>query len=216
MQENNKIIIVKENGEEIINPDNIEGLELNIKGKNNSITIYEPYKFHGGRITLTGDIEITILSGCQAGAGFSIQKTRNVKKNKLLIGKDFQCGSRCIIDLTDAGDVLIGDDAKWSWNVYLKSDDTHPIFDVKTQKCLNQSTEIIIGNHVWICMNVTILKNSIIKEQSVIGACSVVAKKFDEGNVIIAGNPAQICKRNINWQHGSIDGYINKYEKAIT
>ncbi len=213
MEENNKVIIVKENGEQIVNPEKIEGLELNIKGSNNTITIYEPYSFFAARIIVTGDTEITINQNCQAGAGFSIQKTRNVKPNKLVIGKDFQCGSRCTIDLTDAGDIFIGDDAKWSWNIYLKSDDTHPVFDITTKECINKSTAVVIGRHVWIGMNVTILKNTEIKDESVIGACSVVAKKFEEGNVVIAGNPAQIRKRNINWAHGSVEGYINKIKK---
>ena len=36
------------------------------------------------------------------------------------------------------------------------------------------------------------------------------AKKFEETNVVIAGNPANIRKRNINWTHGSVEGYIEK------
>ena len=211
----NKIIIIKENGEQIINPPAIEGLDLNITGINNIVTIYEPYSFVGARLILTGDTEITINKGCQAGAGFSIKKIRNIKPNKLVIGKDFQCGSRCTIDLADAGDVFIGDDAKWSWNIYVKSDDTHPVFDITTGECINASTAVVIGNHVWIGMNATILKNSEIKEESVIGACSVVAKKFEEKNVVIAGNPAQIRKRNINWTHGSVSGYIERLKKEI-
>ena len=63
-------------------------------------------------------------------------------------------------------------------------------------------------------MNAVILKNSIIPDNSVIGAYSVVAKKFDEENVVIAGNPARICKRNINWTHGSVEGYCLKNNKG--
>lgn len=211
MEGNNRIVIVKENGEQILNPEKIEGLELNIRGENNSLTIYEPYNFNKARIIVTGDIDITINSGCQTSANFVVRKTRSYEKNKLVIGKNFQCGSNCVIDLTDAGDVIIGDDAKWSWDIYIKSDDTHPVFDVNTGECLNKSKQIVIGQHVWIGMRVVILKNSEIKDNSVIGACSVVAKKFDEGNVVIAGNPAQIRKKNINWAHGSINGYIKKH-----
>lgn len=215
MEENNRIIIIKENGEQIINPEKIEGLAFNIKGTNNIITIYEPYSFDNSRIILTGNTEIIINKNCRTGAGFQIKKIRNVVPNKLIIGKDFQCGSRCTIDITDAGDVFIGDDAKWSWNIYVKSDDTHPVFDVTTKECINDSTAIMIGAHVWIGMNSTILKNSEIKDESVVGACSVVAKKIKERNVVIAGNPAQIRKRNINWAHGSVKGYINRCIKNI-
>ena len=206
----NKVIIIKENGEQIFNPDKIAGLDLVISGDNNVIVIHEPYTFVNSRFLLTGDIEITIEPGIVAGSGFLIKKIRNIVPNKLVIGKHFQCGSGCTIDLTDAGDVFIGDDAKWSWNIYVKSDDTHPVFDVDTKQCVNKSTSVVIGRHVWIGMNATILKNSEIKPESVVGACSVVAKKFDEGNVVVAGNPARICKRNINWAHGAIEHYIQR------
>ena len=214
-QINNKIIIVKENGEQIVNPQEIEGLKINIKGDNNIIKIYEPYFFSNAQIFVTGDIEITIMPNCRLGHGFIIRKTRNTKKNKLVIGKDFQSGPGCVLDLTDAGDILIGDGAKWSWNIYVKSDDTHPVFDITTKKCLNKSTAVVIGNHVWICMNVTILKNSEIQDNSVVGACAVVAKKFEEKNVAIAGNPAKICKRNVDWTHGAIEHYIMEQQESI-
>ena len=152
MDENNNVIIIKENGEQIVNPEKIEGLNLNIRGSNNTIIIYEPYCFRDAKIITTGDVEITINKGCQIGGGFAIKKTRNTSHNKLVIGKYFQCGQGCTIDITDAGDVYIGDDAKWSWNIYIKSDDTHPIFDIETKECLNKSSQIMIGNHVWIGM----------------------------------------------------------------
>ncbi|MBQ8750597.1 MAG: acyltransferase [Alphaproteobacteria bacterium] len=208
----NKLIIVKKDGEKI-EVEAVEGLNLTLTGENNVVTIYEPFKFNNVNIRLTGDAEVVIDSGSCIVHGFRIIKTRNIKKNKLVIGKDFHCGANCVIDMTDAGDIIIGDDAKWSWNIYVKSDDTHPIFEIDTKKCVNASTEISIGNHVWIGMNVVILKNSIIKDNSIIGACSVVASKFEEENVIVAGNPAKIRKRNINWAHGSVEDYIKNVNK---
>ena len=64
-------------------------------------------------------------------------------------------------------------------------------------------------------MNAVVLKNSEIKDNSVIGANAVVAKKFKEGNVIIAGNPAKILKKNINWSHGCIRDFIKKQKGEI-
>ena len=39
-----------------------------------------------------------------------------------------------------------------------------------------------------------------IANNSVIGASAVVTKGFEESNVIIAGNPAKVIKRGINWR----------------
>ena len=211
----NQLIIVKENGEKIINPPSIENLTIkSYEGGYNTITLHEPFHFESLSIVVTGDMDIEIQAGCYFGSKGLIKKSRNTKKNKLEIGRDFHCGSGCTIDLTDSGDVIIGDDAKWSWNIYIKSDDTHPVFDINTKECVNKSAQTVIGNHVWIGMNAVILKNSIIPDNSVIGAYSVVAKKFDEENVVIAGNPARICKRNINWTHGSVEGYCLKNNKG--
>lgn len=39
---------------------------------------------------------------------------------------------------------------------------------------------------------------------SVVGHSTVVAKKFTDKNVVIAGNPAKIIKTDINWRGGPI------------
>lgn len=44
---------------------------------------------------------------------------------------------------------------------------------------------------------------------------SKVAKKFNQENVVIAGNPAQVRKTNINWTHGSINDYCQKHQKEM-
>ena len=75
--------------------------------------------------------------------------------------------------------------------------DCHAIID---NNCvLNRGNNIVIGDHCWIGKNVFICKNTKIPSNSIVGACSVVTKCFDEENIIIAGNPAKIVKRNINW-----------------
>ena len=38
-----------------------------------------------------------------------------------------------------------------------------------------------------------------IKQDTIIGTGSVVTKPFDESNVVIAGTPAKIVKRNVVW-----------------
>lgn len=44
-----------------------------------------------------------------------------------------------------------------------------------------------IGTHVWICANSTILKGALISDNSVVGAGTIVSKKFEHRNVLIAG-----------------------------
>lgn len=54
--------------------------------------------------------------------------------------------------------------------------------------------EIIIGNNVWIGLNVTILKGTIIGDNSVVSAGSIVKGVFPN-NSLIQGNPATLVKK---------------------
>ena len=56
---------------------------------------------------------------------------------------------------------------------------------------------IRIGDDVWIGANATILPSVKIGNHCIIGAGSVLTKSFPEDNLVIAGNPAKIIKRNI-------------------
>ena len=54
---------------------------------------------------------------------------------------------------------------------------------------------IILGENCWIGMNSVILPGVILGHNTVVGAGSIVTKSFQEGNCIIAGNPAILLRR---------------------
>lgn len=93
--------------------------------------------------------------------------------------------------------IIFGDDCLLSWDILCMDTDFHKISH--NGKTINENSEVHIGNHVWVGCRTTILKGSSIPDGSVVGANSVVAGKFDKKNVIIAGNPAKICKDTIEW-----------------
>ena len=89
--------------------------------------------------------------------------------------------------------------------------DYHTILD-KNGKIINHPRPIVIKDHVWICNGVKICKGVTIAENNIIGMGSVVTKSFSETNCVIAGNPAQIVKRNINWDVDNIGTYLEKHQ----
>lgn len=55
--------------------------------------------------------------------------------------------------------------------------------------------DIQIGKNCWIGMNTVILPGVILKNNTIVGAGSVVTKSFLEENIVIGGNPAKIIKK---------------------
>lgn len=95
--------------------------------------------------------------------------------------------------------VIIGDECMFSFGINIWASDTHSVFLSGTKELLNWGKQIFIGNHVWLGMHSTVLKNSYIADNSIVGAYGVVAKQFKETGCVLAGNPAKVVKRGINW-----------------
>ncbi len=82
---------------------------------------------------------------------------------------------------------------------------------------LNSNNEITnighsvrIKNHVWLGKDVKIGKNTLISDNSIVGWGAVVTKKFTQNNIIIAGNPASVVKKDVNWDRAFPNSYINR------
>ena len=87
--------------------------------------------------------------------------------------------------------IKIGHKLWAAWETSIMDTDLHPIRNVETGKLSNPHREVIIGDNVWIGTKSMVLKGSVIPSGCIIGAMSVVSKKYEKENTIIAGNPAQ-------------------------
>ena len=54
--------------------------------------------------------------------------------------------------------------------------------------------DVIIGEKCWIGMGAILLPGVVLGPHTTVGAGSIVTKSFEQGNCIIAGNPARIIK----------------------
>lgn len=209
---NNKIYLIKENGKKILFP-NIKGMKFFIDGKNNTIEIYEPIKdIRPSEIRIIGNNAVFVLqkNSVLHNTHFSIYENAVVN-----IGDSFTCYG-CSFSIAGGTKLNIGNDCLLSNNIYIRTDDGHTIIDNTTGIAYNKPADISIGNNVWICTKVSILKGVKINDNSVIALGSVVTKSFNESNIIIAGNPAKIIKRNIVWHKYGYNGYIYYLNKKET
>ena len=107
----------------------------------------------------------------------------------------------------DKSNVSIGEDSQLSWGIDIWCTDAHTITNLKGEP-INFAQSIEIGKHVWVGKDVKIGKNTKIPDNSIVGWGSIVTKVFNEPNIILAGIPAKIVKRGINWDRRCINKYL--------
>lgn len=132
---------------------------------------------------------------------------------EIVIGEGSTAGGVSIQLYESDSYVHIGKGCMFSSGVSLWCSDSHSIQDFEGN-LLNIGKSVEIGNHVWVGMDVKIGKNVKIADNSVVGWGSVVTKKFEQKNVIIAGNPAQIVKENIKWNGRRPQQILNKKKES--
>ena len=198
--QNNIIEIVKADGRRV-RVKRVPGCSFKFTGDNNHIVLHEPL----GKLTLdvnvSGGVFIEIHGGDLWERDIAVLKQRGEScTNELVIGKNFTSSGKTHVNFCEGGgNVVIGDDCMFSWDVQLRTGDFHTIYDNDTKKLLNPNKDILIGNHVWVGAEVRILKGTVLQDETVVGTRSVVTKSFDVGNIVIAGCPAAIIKNGIGW-----------------
>lgn len=93
--------------------------------------------------------------------------------------------------------VEIGDDTLISWGVLIMDTDFHKILN-SNGDVINEPNVIKIGNHCWLCSDCKILKGSVISDNSIVAANSIITEQFDKQNVLLINN--KIVKENIYWK----------------
>ncbi len=106
----------------------------------------------------------------------------------------------CVIDCFDS--ITIGHNVVISERVVMRDSDNHAICSLgEDEKCVEKrvlSAPIVVEDHVWIGMNVTILKGVTIGEGSIIAAGSVVTRDIPP-HCMAAGVPAKVIKTEVTW-----------------
>lgn len=197
---NNAIIIVENGVERSINEnEQIEGLEIVINGNNNVVKIEFPFKANNSRIEIIENDNAYVELGKSEAFHNTYIRVNWGNGQVCKIGKNTTIWS-CDIFLDSFGKCVIGEDCQFSDDIKIWGDDGHSILDADTGEILNEPKgAVTIGNHVWVGEAARITKNARIHDNSIIGGGAVAYKDYEESNVVIAGNPGKIVRRNITW-----------------
>lgn len=173
---------------------------INIYGDNNHIIIGSYCNLRKVNFFVRGSNNtIVVGNNCSAyNVGFHIEQNNN----EIHIGKDTTMHGReehaIHLALDEGSKIIIDEDCMIAHSVQMRSTDSHSIVDLQGNR-INPAKDIHIGSHCWIGMQSIILKGTTIQPHCVVAAGTVCSKEYNESNCILAGNPARIVKREIDW-----------------
>lgn len=196
----NTIILHTETGKNIKNPYMIHGLDVHFCGKNSVIELFLPINFYKSEFNIMDNCKFVIR---KFGAiGMRIDADNN---SSVFIDENADIGKVFVHMENESGtSLVIGKNVALSYDIEIYTTDTHPVLDMQGNVINNKKASVVIQDHVWVCASAVLLKGAYISSDSIVGHSAVVSGKFSEKNVAIAGNPAKIVKRDINWRGGKI------------
>jgi len=177
----------------------VEGeIKIKFKGNNNRLTIHPGAKIQRLFVDFDCDNGVLTIDENLGGPPFRAN-IRGGQHSTVPVGKNVSATSAVAISATEGTTVSIGDDVMFASENEVRADDGHPIFDVRTEKRVNVSRSITIGNHVWVAREAVLLGGATIGEGSVIGYRSLVTGKIPN-NCIAVGIPAKVVRKSIAWE----------------
>ena len=93
--------------------------------------------------------------------------------------------------------IEIGASTSIGWNCNILDTDLHGIY--VGSELTNPNKPVAIGSNVWICANSKVLKNTIIKDNVIVGMDSIVSGKELESDYIYVGSPLRKTKKFGSW-----------------
>lgn len=203
----NQFVQIREDGTVVRNP-KIPGLRVEFHGDGNTVTIHGDFPlFRNSLIYMNHDSSVVI------GASPYLISSLHVAgmcRNKLVIGDHFSSDSVLFAYNCEDVDIVIGNDVLVSTDVVFRASDGHTIIDLSTGRPCNPGKSIHVGDHCWIGMRSMVLKGGGLPSFAILGACSVVTKRFDREHCALAGIPARIVKENIDWDHRNYSQYMRE------
>lgn len=174
----------------------LKKVHIDIKGKNNTVTIGDFSQLNGASIVIHGNNNhITIGPWCTlVGTELCIEDSGNA----ITIGEHTRFLGKTHLAAIEGTNIFIGGDCLFSSDVHFRTGDSHSVLNLQGKR-INPSEDIVIGDHVWVGTKVTCLKGVAVPSRSILGACTLVTGKFTEENCVLAGVPAKVVKRGVDW-----------------
>jgi len=118
--------------------------------------------------------------------------------NRISIGDGTKILGKTHFAAIETTALTVGKNCLFSGDIHFRTGDSHAVLDLQGRR-INPSRDITLGDHVWVGTKTTFLKGAQVGSDSVVGACAVVTGAHPETNCVLAGVPAKVVKRDVNW-----------------
>lgn len=206
-EEQNNQIIASSEKVEFVNS------EIIFSGLGNTAIIEDDTKIINSRITFSGNNSKIYISSSRHAA---MIRANLHNENVIYIGKNNYFNG--IIDMlaSEQRHIVIGNNCLLSYGITIRTADPHLIYDIATSCRINQSKDVLIGDHVWIGQNVLVLKGSKIHSGAIIGGNSVVtATRHIRSNEMWAGNPAKKVREGVFWRGDCVHMWTQQHTEKF-
>ncbi len=106
--------------------------------------------------------------------------------------------------VTEPGSAIeIGTDCMFSFDIDVRTGDSHSIIDPDTRLRVNHARNVTIGDRVWISAHVSVLRGGSVGAGSVVATRSVVTHEIPPRS-LAAGSPAAVIRTPVRWTRGRL------------
>jgi|GEM_PF-766376 len=179
--------------------------KITIYGNNNALIIEDGYHINNMELLIRGDNN-TVRIGEQFDLNYNtnhgpLYLSAKDNNNNINLGSNIHIRGSAEIVCMEGTSLIIGDNFGMSNETIIRTGDGHRIIDQEGKRS-NPSKSIIIGSNCWLARRGIILKGVELKDYTIVGTAALVTKKYDEGNIVLGGNPARIIKHGVTWFPG--------------
>lgn len=201
----------------VINHPTLENSRIVFKGKGNILYCDKGVELKNSLLHFSGSNSLIYLSNGEDTRYSSVHMaTQN--NSTIYIGPGTNFNSfidfRAHLSVGEQKNIIIGDNCMFSFNMWATTSDAHAAFDISTKQRFNLAKSVLIGDHVWVGQDVTILKGTRIGSGSIIGASSLLAGKALQSNAVYAGTPAKLVRAEVFYNRPDVQAALKVKSKS--
>ena len=163
----------------------------------------------GENASLGNHINIYCRGTIEIGANFCMREYSELRVHgKLVFDSWVYLQHHVTMYAPKYSELNIGKDTVFSWYTKVFSGSGHSTYDthhkIKLEEFVSRGSEnkcLAIGNHVWVGSGSVIHNEVSIGDNCIIVSGTIIYSGHFQNNSMIAGNPAKVTAKNIDWDH---------------